>query len=40
MALHDAFKPLRYCGTQLDRHLPRLLPADGGDARALLKTGI
>ena len=41
MAQSDVFQPLRYCGQQLDRHLSRLLPADGGDrASLLLKTGI
>ena len=32
LSLSDVFKPLRYCGEQLDRHLSRVLPADGGDA--------
>ena len=31
MARSDLFEPLRYCGEQFDRHLSRLLPADGGD---------
>ena len=31
MAKSELFEPLRYCGQQLDRHLSRLLPADGGE---------
>ena len=31
-ASSSLFRPLRYCGAELHRHLPRLLPADGGDA--------
>ena len=31
MAKSDLFRPLRYLRTELDRHLSRLLPADGGE---------
>ena len=35
MAKTELFRPLRYCGATFDRHLSRLLPADGRDARSI-----